>query len=119
MSVFQTGQIPHGFAFTENGALIHYKYAIVLAIPQANQGNWLGDGYVSFGSDFGDVRLRMAVHNGTSWTSVKTITVTSSGLRVGEQLPAGSQKVSVGRAKAGPNDTADDIPASWLLEYQT
>ncbi|WP_242906333.1 hypothetical protein [Actinomadura terrae] len=119
MQAFQTGEIPHGFAINENGGLIHYRYAIVLAVPMANQGGWAGDGYISFGSDWADVRLRVAVHNGSTWTTVKTYDLTAGGPRVGDQLPASSQKVSIGRVKKGPNDTVDNAPASWLLQYQT
>ncbi|WP_276314385.1 hypothetical protein [Streptomyces sp. WAC 01529] len=43
MSSFQNGEIPHGFAFYENGGLIHYKHTILLSVPQANQGGAWGD----------------------------------------------------------------------------
>ncbi|MCO6004506.1 hypothetical protein NE236_05885 [Actinoallomurus purpureus] len=119
MQAFQTGEIPHGFAFTETGGLIHYKYTIVLAVPMANQSGWSGDGYISFGSDWADVRLRVAIHDGQTWATVKTINITAGGIRVGDQLPASSQKISIGRVKTGPNDTVDNAPASWLLQYQT
>ncbi|MFI6510985.1 hypothetical protein ACIBCT_25555 [Streptosporangium sp. NPDC050855] len=121
MQVFQTGEIPHGFAFTENGALIHYKYAVVLAIPMANQPSWSGDGYLSFGSDWADVRLRVAIHDGTTWSAVETIDVLAGGPRVNfgsSKLAALAHKISIGRVKTGPNDTVDDAPASWLLQYQ-
>ncbi|MEV0149771.1 MULTISPECIES: hypothetical protein [unclassified Nonomuraea] len=122
MQVFQTGEIPHGFAFTENGALIHYKYAIVLAIPMANQPTWSGDGHITFGSDWADVRLRVAIHDGTNWGTPQTINVPAAGPRVGvgvgAKIPALAHKISIGRVKTGPNDTVDDAPASWLLQYQ-
>ncbi|MFE5852296.1 hypothetical protein ACFQ61_03585 [Streptomyces sp. NPDC056500] len=119
MSQFQTGEIPHGFLVNESGGLIHYKYGIVLAIPQPNQGNntvW-GDGYLSFGSDWADVRLRVALHNGTTWTVVKNWDINAAAGRLAEKLPAGTQKVSIGRAKKTATDSVDDAPVSWLLEY--
>ncbi|MGW5158440.1 hypothetical protein ACWEPN_23435 [Nonomuraea wenchangensis] len=119
MQAFQTGEIPHGFTIDENGGLIHYRYAIVLAIPMANQAGWAGEGWLTFGSDWADVRLRVAIHDGTTWTVLKTYDVTAGGPRVGDKLPASSQKVSIGRAKRSASDRADNVPASWLLQFQT
>ncbi|MEJ8670885.1 hypothetical protein WKI71_28235 [Streptomyces sp. MS1.AVA.1] len=58
-----SGELPDwrdspGFAFTESGGLIHYKYGIVLAVPAANQANWSGDMWISFGSAWGMQRSR-------------------------------------------------------------
>jgi hypothetical protein len=117
-SHFQTGEIPHGFMINETGGLIHYKYGIVLAIPQPNQVSpaaW-ADGYLSFGCDWADVRLRVALHNGTTWTGTNW-DITVADPRVAEQLPAGTQKVSIGRVKKTTADMVDDAPVSWLLEY--
>ncbi|GAA1715844.1 hypothetical protein [Nonomuraea bangladeshensis] len=119
MQAFQTGEIPHGFSFDENTGLIHYRNAIVLTIPLANQGGWSGDGYLSFGSDWADVRLRVAIHNGTTWSVIKTYDLTAAGPHVGDKLPANSCKVSIGRVKRSASDRADNVPASWLLQYQT
>ncbi|MFD0535341.1 hypothetical protein ACFQY7_17905 [Actinomadura luteofluorescens] len=65
------------------------------------------------------MRLRVAVHNGSTWTSVKNYDLTAGGNRVGDQLPASTQKISIGRVKRSSGDRADNIPASWLLQYQT
>lgn len=118
MQAFQTGEIPHGFAFTENNALIHYKYALVLSIPYPVQAAWSTEGFITFGSAWADVRLRYAIHDGTSWGPDKNIDVTAGGNRVGEKLPDIVGKIRIGRVKTGPNDTVDDAPASWLLQFQ-
>ncbi|MDH6132191.1 hypothetical protein P3T37_001576 [Kitasatospora sp. MAA4] len=118
-SHFQTGEIPHGFLINEAGGLIHHRYGIVLAVPIPNQSNsaiW-GDGFLSFGSDWADVRLRVALHNGTTWTSVKNWDIKAAAGRLAEQLPAGTQKVSIGRVKQSAGDMNDNSPVSWLLEY--
>jgi len=118
-SHFQTGEVPHGFVINESGGLVHYEYAIVLAVPNPNQGNgtvW-GDGYLSFGSDWADVRLRVALHNGTTWSVVKNGDIVAGDARLAEKLPAGTQKVSIGRVKKSAADMVDDAPVGWLLEF--
>ncbi|MEU8509701.1 hypothetical protein AB0C40_34475 [Streptomyces brevispora] len=117
MSNFQTGEIPHGFTINEGGGLIHYKHALVLATPNPNQGTVWGNAYLSFGSDWADVRLRVALHDGTTWTVVKNWDIKAADGRLAEQLPAHTQKVSIGRVKKSAADMADNIPVNWLLEY--
>ncbi|MDG4857105.1 hypothetical protein P8605_02845 [Streptomyces sp. T-3] len=116
MPQFQTGEIPHGFAFHEDGGLIHYKHTITLASPCANQAGTWGDVWLSFGSDWADVRLRVAVHDGKIWTLIKNVDIVAASGRLAEQLPAGAQKISIGRVKQSATDSVDDAPVSWLLE---
>ncbi|MER5257458.1 MULTISPECIES: hypothetical protein [unclassified Streptomyces] len=117
MPNFQTGEIPHGFAFNEDGGLIHYKHTVTLAVPAANQANTWGDAWLSFGSDWADVRLRVAVHDGKIWALVKNWDIKAASGRLAEKLPAGAQKISIGRVKTSGTDSVDDAPVSWLLEY--
>jgi hypothetical protein len=117
MPQFQTGEIPHGFTISESGGLIHRKYPIVLAFPQANQGSTWGDLWLSFGSDWEDVRLRVAIHNGTAWTLIKNWDIPAASGRIAEKLPQSAQKASIGRVKKSASDMVDDAPVSWLLEY--
>ncbi|GAP50231.1 hypothetical protein [Streptomyces azureus] len=115
---FQTGEIPHGFAFDERGELIHYKYGIVLAVPSANQAGWSGDMWLSFGSAWRDAKIKVNWHDGTNWSAAVDLTVTHAGGRVhtGAKLPTGTQKIAIGRVKKTLTDTEDDIPVSWLLQ---
>ncbi|MFF3847930.1 hypothetical protein [Streptomyces sp. NPDC002328] len=115
---FQAGEIPPGFAFTESGALIHYKYGIVVSVPMANQAGWSGDLWISFGAAWGDARIKVKWHDGTSWSTDKNLDVLHAGGRIntGAKLPANTQKVAIGRVKKSATDTEDDIPVSWLLQ---
>ncbi|MEU9618683.1 MULTISPECIES: hypothetical protein [unclassified Streptomyces] len=113
---FQLGEIPHGFAFTETGGLIHYKYTIILTVPPPNAGPW-GDSWLSFGCAWADTKLGVSIYTGSSWGGVTPRTVPDNGNRLGERLPAGTQKVVIGRMKRDGGDSADDVPISWLLEY--
>ncbi|MEU0738808.1 hypothetical protein [Streptomyces sp. NPDC006134] len=118
MPTFQTGSIPHGFTVDETGKLIHYKNAVVVPTPPPNHSgfNWKNL-WFSLGSDFADVRIRVATHTGSGWT-VKNYDVQASGGRVGFQVPDGTDKISVGRVKLSASDANDDSPVSWLLESQ-
>ncbi|MGW7244085.1 hypothetical protein [Streptomyces sp. NPDC054804] len=100
-----------GFAFTESGGLIHYKYGIVLAVPAANQAGWSGDMWISFASAWADARIKVNWHDGSNWS-------TQAGGRVhdGAKLPTSTQKIAIGRVKKSASDTEDDIPVSWLLQ---
>lgn len=116
MAVFQLGDVPRGFTFNESGGLIHYKDALLLAIPQPNQTGVWGDAYISFGSSWADVRLKVQFHNGTAWLPAKDIDVNQGDGRLAEKLPKGIQKIHVGRVKKSGVDVVDDNPVSWLLE---
>ncbi|MFG2226939.1 hypothetical protein [Streptomyces sp. NPDC048644] len=117
MAQFQLGEVPHGFMINESGGLIHYKYGIVLASPNPNQTPVWGDGYLSFACDWADVRLRVAYHDGGTWTVVKNWDITAAGPRVAEKLPVHVQKISIGRVKKSSTDVVDNAPVDWLLEY--
>ncbi|MGW0335667.1 hypothetical protein ACWD0J_28015 [Streptomyces sp. NPDC003011] len=119
MANFQTGEVPHGFLINESGGLIHHRYGIVLAVPIPNQNSsktW-PDAYLSFGSDWADVRLRVALHDGKVWSALKNWDINAADGRLAEQLPPGTQKVSIGRVKKTATDMTDSAPVSWLLEY--
>ena len=113
---FQTGEVKPGFLLDASGRTVSNSAPTVLAVPPAGGGalNW-GAAWLSFGCDFGSVKLRVAVHNG-GW-SVQELTVTDSGQRTGFQLPNNAGKVSIGRVAQTAGDTADSVPCSWLLEY--
>lgn len=117
MTIFQLGEIQQGFVYNESNGLIHYRYALILAIPSPNQTGAWNDAYISFGCSFGDVRLRVFLHNGTTWATVKNWDIIDANGRLAEKLPPGTQKVSVGRVKKSANDLLDDNPVGWLLEY--
>lgn len=118
MPHFQSGEIPPGFTYTETGTEIHYRNALLLTVPQANQpGDVWGDLWLSFGSAWGDVKLGVNHHDGTSWSGVTAWDIPESGSRVARQLPSGTQKISIGRWKTGPADRLDNLPAGWLIEY--
>lgn len=119
MAVFQLGDVPTGFVFDESGEHIHYKYGLLLAIPQPNQASpatW-GDAYFSLGSSWADVRLRVQLHNGTNWLPSEDWDVNQNNGRRGMKLPQGIQKVHVGRMKKSSADFMDDNPVGWLLEH--
>jgi hypothetical protein len=117
MPHFQTGEVPHGFAFTETGGLIHYKHTILLAVPRANQTGTWGDLWLLFGSAWGDVKLGVSVFSGTAWGGVQPWDVKDNGPRTGKKLPAGAEKIAIGRWKQSAGDRVDDNPVSWVLEY--
>jgi hypothetical protein len=117
MPHFQTGEIPHGFAFDENGGLIHYKHTIILAVPCANQANVWTDLYLSFGCAWDDVKLGVSVHDGNKWSGVQPWDIKDNAGRLAKKLPVGSQKIVIGRWKRSGGDSVDDNPASWLIEY--
>ncbi|MFB7013596.1 MULTISPECIES: hypothetical protein [unclassified Streptomyces] len=112
---FQLDQIPHGFAFTETGGLIHYKHTIILTVPPPNAGPW-GDSWLSFGCAFADTKLGVSIYANGTWSGVTPRNVPDGGNRLGERLPAGTQKVVIGRMKKNSADSEDDTPVSYLLE---
>lgn len=115
MAVFQLGDVPHGFTFNESGGLIHYKDAPLLAIPQPNQTSVWGESYISFGSSWADVRLKVQPHDGTNWLPAKDWDVNQGAGRLAEKLPKGIQKIHVGRVKKTGSDVVDNNPSagSW------
>lgn len=72
---FQMGEIPPGFAFTESGGRIHYKYGIVLATPAANQAGWSGEMWISFGAAWADAKIKVNWHDGTNWSTAVDLDV--------------------------------------------
>ncbi|MEV7797099.1 hypothetical protein AB0O68_34885 [Streptomyces sp. NPDC087512] len=118
MPSFQTEDIPHGFAFDESGKLIHPRYVRMILPPPTDGASYGWKKFsLSFGSDFDDAKVRVAVFKGTTW-AVQTYDVPAGGGRVGFTLDAGTLKVSVGRMKTSAGDRNEDTPLSWLLESQ-
>lgn len=105
------GEIKPGFLADSKGN------GTLIPLPPQNAGLGWGSVYLSFGSDFGDVVLRVAVYNSTAggWRIVEALKVPSAGGRVNILVQDGDQKVSVGRVKNGPADTGV-WPCGWLLE---
>lgn len=105
------GDIKPGFldGHPENGTLI--------PLPPQNGGaiGW-GTVYLSFGCDFADALLRVAIWNDTSksWR-ISQVRLASAGGRVNVTVQDGDSKVSVGRVKASAAD-AGLCPIGWLLE---
>lgn len=121
MPVFQSLPIPAGFAFDEHGNLIDRSKVVCLAVPPVNAGGlpW-GPGYVSFGCDFGQTKLRIAVHNGAGdWWDVQMRQFSSASSRedTGLTLLDNAGKICIGRMKRHPADSDDDAPAGLVLEY--
>ncbi|MGW7001448.1 hypothetical protein ACWGCW_01125 [Streptomyces sp. NPDC054933] len=106
------GEIKAGFVADDraNGTLI--------PLPPQNGGavGW-GPVYLSFGCDFSDVLLRVAVYNSKTkaWRIMDKLPVPVLGDRVGVQIQDGDQKVSVGRVQNGAADKGT-APCSYLLE---
>ncbi|MDF3294327.1 hypothetical protein [Streptomyces silvisoli] len=73
--------------------------------------------WFSLGADYADVRIKVAVHNGTSWTTTN-YDVLAGSPRVGFEVATGTTKLSIGRVKKTATDTNDNSPFSWLLESQ-
>ncbi|MFE2832147.1 hypothetical protein ACFXI6_14035 [Streptomyces mirabilis] len=105
------GEIKHGFLADDkaNGTLI--------PVPPQNGGFGWGKIYLSFGSDFGDVLLRVAVYNSTTktWRIDSSVKVPSLGNRVTIPVQDGDQKVSVGRVQNGATDKGV-WPCSYMIE---
>ncbi|WP_431683446.1 hypothetical protein [Kitasatospora sp. KL5] len=95
----------------------HPENSTLIPLPPQNGGavGW-GPVYLSFGCDFGDAQLRIAVwnENSRSWR-VSSLTVTAAGGRVGVPVQDGDSKVSVARVKASATDTGL-CPIGYLVE---
>jgi hypothetical protein len=106
------GSIPPGFV-ADNRA-----NSVLIPVPPPNGGaiGW-GNVYLSFGADFADAALRVAVYNsGTrSWRITNSLAVPVLGDRASVTLVDGDQKVSVGRVKAGSGDPGNQ-PIGWMIE---
>ncbi|MDT0616085.1 hypothetical protein [Streptomyces lancefieldiae] len=59
----------------------------------------------------------MSIYTNGSWGGVQPRNVPDNGDRLGEKLPPGTRKVFIGHMKTAAADSADDVPASWPLEY--
>ena len=90
----------------------------LIPLPPQNGGalGW-GAVYLSFGSDFGDVTLRIAVYNTKTkaWRITQKLPVPQAGDRVSVPIQDGDAKVSVGRVATDPTDKGT-WPCSYMLE---
>lgn len=106
------GEVKPGFLADDQGN------GTLIPLPPPNGGalGW-GPVWVSFGSDFGDVVLRVAVFNSSTnaWRITDRVTVPAQGDRVNIGIQDGDQKVSVGRVSSGPGDTGR-WPCGWVIE---
>lgn len=106
------GPIKPGFLADDRGN------GTMILVPPPNGGaiGW-GPVYLSFGSDFGDVVLRVAIYNHISnaWRVTDQLKVPSQGGRVTVTIQDGDEKVSVGRVKNGSTD-AGTWPCAFMLE---
>ena len=84
--------------------------------PQDGGAVGWGRVFLSFGGDFGDVLLRVAIYSSTAkkWR-ISQVTVPQLGDRVGVAIEDGDQKVSVGRIQNGPTDKGT-WPCAWMIE---
>jgi hypothetical protein len=90
--------------------------AVLIPIPPQNGGSvgW-GPVYLSFGSDFGDALLRVAVWNSKTGWRISQLAVKSSAGRLSYLIQDGDEKVSVGRLKNSATDTGT-CPVGYLIE---
>ncbi|MFE5092304.1 hypothetical protein ACFRCI_18420 [Streptomyces sp. NPDC056638] len=84
-------------------------------MPPPNAGPW-GDSWLGFGCAWADTELGVSIYTGSSWGGVTPRTVPDNGNHLGERLPAGTQKVVIGRMKKDGGDSAHNVPISRLLE---
>lgn len=90
--------------------------ATLIPLPPQNGGavGW-GGVYVSFGADFADAVLRIAVWGSGSWRVTEQLKVPSAGGRVAVPIQDGDEKLSVGRVKASATDTGR-CPVGYMIE---
>ncbi|WP_369387447.1 hypothetical protein AB5J72_07430 [Streptomyces sp. CG1] len=107
-----TGEIKPGFLTDDkaNGTLI--------PLPPQNGGalGW-GTVYLSFGSDFDDVLLRVAIYNTKTgqWRITGKPAVPQLGDRVSVAIQDGDAKVSAGHVQNGASDKGT-WPCSYMIE---
>lgn len=89
----------------------------LIPLPPQNGGLGWGKVYLSFGSDFGDVTLRIAIWNANSkaWRITEKLLVPQAANRIGVVLQDGDQKVSVGRVATNASDKGT-MPCGWMIE---
>lgn len=104
-----------GFGADAKGAITDASKGTVVALPPRN-GTYWGAVYVSFGCDFADVTLRVAIQDAKNTWRVQTLPVKSAGPRVNVTVLDGDQKLSVLRMKTSATDTSGDAPVSCLVE---
>lgn len=104
------GSVPTGFN-------TDVKNTVLIPLPPQNGGaiGW-GGVYLSFGSDFQDSKLRVAVYNaGSNSWRWEIIDVPQNGGRVSYSIQDGDSKVSVGRVPVDEDDLGDN-PVGWMVE---
>jgi hypothetical protein len=103
------GEIKPGFVSDDRA------HGTLIPVPPPSSGGagW-GPVWLSFGSDFGDVTLRVAIYNSVTggWRITEQLAVPALGERVPVGLVPGDHKVSVGRVRTGADD-----PGTWPCGY--
>lgn len=93
-------------------------HGTLVPLPPQNGGafGW-GGVWLSFGSDFGDVTLRVAIYNANTkaWRITERLVVPQAGGRINIGIQDGDQKASIGRVKTGPTDNGT-WPCGWMIE---
>ncbi len=118
MPTFANGQVAPGFAFDGDATDPNHVQVIPVPPPNGGAAKW-GNVWFSLGTDFGDVTVRVAWFVNGNWIIKDNVVVSAAGPRVnpmGGPLPAGTEKISIGRRKASPTDTSDHIPLGYLIE---
>lgn len=117
------GEIKPGFGTDVAGnpqpALGHNATVLVLP-PVWDTDPEIGWGRVfySFGSDFGDAHLRVAIHNsgnGGGWR-INTLVIKSTDSVTRIDAWAGDDKISICRIPTSATDKADSIPCAYRVE---
>ncbi|MEU8968180.1 hypothetical protein AB0D11_02695 [Streptomyces monashensis] len=106
------GEVKPGFVANDRGN------GTLIPLPPQHGGALGWDAvYLSFGSDFGDVLLRVAIYNTTAkkWRITEKLPVPQLGDRVAVAIQDGDQKVSVGRVQNGATDKGT-WPCSYMIE---
>lgn len=93
----------------QNGIVAQGDAATIILTPPVQRNGW-GAGAVSFGTDFGDTKLRVAIHNGVTWSDIRVLDVFHAKGRPWIALPPGCEKISVVRVDG------KDTPCGWLVE---
>jgi hypothetical protein len=106
------GEVKPGFVADDRS----HGTLIPIPPPDGGSAGW-GQVWLSFGADFGDVVLRVAIYSSTTgkWRITDQLPVPALGDRVSVDLVPGDQKVSVGRVRNGAGDPGT-WPCSYMLE---
>ncbi|GAA0705526.1 hypothetical protein GCM10010193_70770 [Kitasatospora atroaurantiaca] len=117
------GEVKPGFATGPNGApnpALTGNATLLVLPPVWDSSPEIGWGRVfyGFGSDFGNAKLRVAIHNSNAkggWR-INIIDVPSDGAVTRIDAWAGDDKISICRVPRTADDKADSIPVGYRIE---